>query len=595
MEKLDRATSVHELPRQLAEYLSKISKTPDPNTGTMDPADSKMFEWLEFYVPKWSEEEFSPSARMEFIVGIYSLIPVSPNGLPEQVIKLLGLLVKTVPISKILDLDPPVDFGAGLDLHQTEYQWLTLTLLASANHDSAQRLATSNRSVFENLIKLWLCTPRTSLADKAANAILHLLRVGGQLVWRRLIRDKDVYEQIFAICSLESGKPPHFNKKSKTLAQARLLGWLPQVADLNWDAILESHHPEVEASYGLKPGEGLLDFAAVRMIDYNDDVLMARTLISFYADLLGKYSTPRLSNHSPMLKFFISRGIHARTLKIYTHPEDSADESILVSILYPEAARYTATFAATHPLDLLDDKPTQNDVLSRLKLALSISTSQWAMPSTSPTADLHVLASLPPASLLLDSSVLNLLSSRSPNADLLNTLATIFHGPIKDENVWPPREQSPDEIRENNITNTHSRKVYSGYLSAHPSLYTDVVAHANRPALHEVALAALILLKAIVTAPWGGALEIMSTGAHYIVVPYLVGIPPRPPAGTGSVGKDLQQIAEAHHGLARALADALAKEGSWKDVEAMLRSRVYAGVWGRIIPLVPTVAVVGSS
>ena len=74
-------------------------------------------------------------------------------------------------------------------------------------------------------------------------------------------------------------------KTKKTLSQARLLSLLPHLAIINMDILTQSHHPDVEKGYGLED-EGLLDFAAVHMVDFKDDILMAMSLIDFYAALL---------------------------------------------------------------------------------------------------------------------------------------------------------------------------------------------------------------------------------------------------------------------------------------------------------------------
>ena len=578
--------------RRVREHLAEVSEKPQT------PLDADLLRIAAYDLPGPAKDSFSLQSRQLLIIQLYQLLPTLQQS-PEPLVHLLSRLLQDIRLSAILDLDPPVDFVAGLDLDSKAYHSLTLSLLEKVDKESAERLATNHRPVFDSLVKLWLCVEDAGIASRAHSVLLHLLKQGGDLVFKRMFRDKDVYELLYALCSAQSPQEPiRLSKTRKTIAQARLLDWLPEVASLNWDVVVHNHHPEVEALYGLKSGEGLLDFAALRMVDYEEDVLMGRTLINFFTSLLpgakhmDDFFESRTRKSSLPLDFLVSRGLHARTLNTYAHPE--IEDPILISFLYPEAAKYVARFALTHPIAFQSDELSKTSVLSRLKTAFSIPASHWTVPSSSPSADLHVLVSLPRASLLGESSPVSLLPSRSPSVDVLHTLATLFHGPLEgDSTVFPPRtaesnDALQDEVRCANL-------LYNNYLTA--GLYPDIIGHANRLAVPDVSIAALTLLRAIITAQWDGAAAVMGAHARPIVIPYLLGKPNVSISVTSEAAKFVRRIAEARYGLAKDLADRLDDNNEWWEVQAALRQRVEDGVWGVRSGHgsgVPTIATMGS-
>jgi hypothetical protein len=570
-------TSEDPLLRRLHQHIQELAQNPQL------PVDDDLLALAAFDLPQRPPTVFTSAARQQLIVEIYQLLPLLQS--PAQVVRLLSKLLESVPLAAILSLEPPVDFVAGLDVSATEFNLLTLLLLEKADEESAQRLATNHRAAFESLVILWLCTESTGVADAAGNTLIHLLTVGKDLVWKRMFRDKDVYEQIFAICHPKSKSPIALSRTRKTIAQARLLEWIPKAAALDWSAILSSHHPDVERSYGLKSGEGLLDFASVRMVDYKDDVLMHRSLIMFFSSILSKQADiGKRQSTSPALDFLASRKLHQRTLHIYVKPDDPKHDPVDITFLYTEAANYAATFTSTHPKAFLADKSARNQIVERLNAAFAIALSAWSTPSRSPAADLHVLSSLPRTALLPDRTTpLNLIPSNSPNADALKSLATVFHGPLSanpNEITFPPPASPPatDSSAADETALAHT--LFNGYVSHHPSFWKDIIAHANRPSIPDAALAALALVKSVITADWDGVAAVMAPEARAIVVPYLLGLPNSSSSTVGSAGKDLQRIAEARQGVARALAEGLVGRDEWRDVGAALARRVTEGVWG---------------
>jgi hypothetical protein len=157
-----------------------------------------------------------------------------------------------------------------------------------------------------------------------------------------------------------------------------------------------------------------VEFAALHMVDVADDLLMHVTLIDFFAELLGIYSsdvlplsasagplTP-LRGSSPSLDFLIRQGLHQRTASYYLEP--SKHNSIEVTYIYSRAANYLAVYATCYPIHLLESfPPIVEPLLSHVSQALSISPNQWAR-GTDLQHDLHLLASLPRVALIPCSS-----------------------------------------------------------------------------------------------------------------------------------------------------------------------------------------------
>lgn len=223
---------------------------------------------------------------------------------PTPAIQFLILLSEPYSFSDILSLQAGVDFAAGLNVYALPYNRLMLALLKKATY-SATDAATiaAQPEVVTALVQLWLCTQEAGVATEAGNVLLALLKVDQEappgsgadhlsahnqgLMWKRVFGDRDIYALIFSVCSLRSTNTPfEMSKSQKTLAQARLLEWLPFVGAMNWNAINHSHHAELESQYIDGKGEGLLYFAAACMVDTKEDVLMHRCLVDFYADIL---------------------------------------------------------------------------------------------------------------------------------------------------------------------------------------------------------------------------------------------------------------------------------------------------------------------
>ena len=359
------------------------------------------------------------------------------------------------------------------------------------------------------LVRLWLCSQDTAVARLAHDVISGLLQaeVEGQedtafterrWMWRRMFRDRDVYGSMFSICSLvTAGQDGQPSKRDKTVAQARLLDMILRI---DGDAVRQSQMPEIEKQYGVNEG-GLLNFAAIHMVDYRNDLLMHVNLLDFYAMYLsGKLKM--LSRHSEQitnpstqpstfpLDFLRQHHVHQRSLAYYLNPD--AQDPVDISFLYGRSANYLSTWASTYPNDFLEPRVVEATLGRLLNVLQNVSPGQWAQ-ERAPKDDLHVVASLPRVVLIprrQRPSPLFLIPSKPANPDAFLTLAYVFNG-------------SQDLASEtSNTENAVARALYYLYMEQHPDFWRQVVSAAETVALIEVALAALSLMTAVITAHW---------------------------------------------------------------------------------------------
>lgn len=592
--------------------------------------DTRLFDEAELVLP----DQISQTESYTLVQRLSALLQDIQQN-PAPAVNLLIRLVEPFAFSDVLSFDPPVNFAAGLDVGfgapegvMVPFNRLMLALLQKAASSSSDAASVAAKpEVVQALVRLWLCSSDTGVATHASKLLIDLLRVdhevfsdpdqhapaqGQGLVWKRVFGDRNVYGTIFEACGLKA-QSSKLSKNQRTLAQARLLEWLPAVARMDWSAVSKSHHAEVERGSGVEEGGGLLDFAALQMVDYADDVLMYRCLIDFFSDLLDVMltrETPATTvEASPALDYLISKGLHDRTANTYLHSGQDIDmmESMF---LYGPSANYIATYASLYPRHFqASGMPKQ--VNHQLMNALSLSPSKWAH-AESPKHDLHLLASLPRASLLPNAegpaawatTPLSLLPSKATNPDALNTLATIFHGPSRKIITFPATSPMVDEPSpQEELEAAAARALYMNYVANNTRFWNDIATHADTVALKELALAALNCLHSVITANWStkpslalpsstmatppsGHLAILSPPALEYTLPYLV----KPPqtfanlvGGRGDAESSAYKIATAKWDALKALHAALIVQvelepgQGYEDILATLSKRLAEG------------------
>ena len=395
-----------------------------------------------------------------------------------------------------------------------------LALLEKAKyHTSDIGIVAGKPEIVGALVRLWLCIPDTAVALRAHEILLALLLADAEnlfldsgltladegLLWRRIFRDKDIYGSLYSICSLSTaGQEGQIPTKDKTIAQARLLDML---LCIDSEPIRTSQLRDVEERYGVKNG-GLLHFAAMHMIDHEGDVLMHMTLIDFFTKYLSKKlpGVPKSKDDSLSfeestsfaLQFARETGFHERTMGYYlsldSHP------TLERTYLYGSAAKYIAIYCNIYPQDVVNQWGFVKSVLARLTLVFQ---RQWSRVNH----DLHVMESLPRVVLIPrdHASPFLLLPTVSANPDILNTLAYMFHGDSD------PRLST--SIQQENSAAT--RALFFLYMEHHEDFWPQIVHAASTIAVKDVALAAISLIGAVITAMWAPLPETSPSDSLY--------------------------------------------------------------------------------
>lgn len=479
-------------------------------------------------------ESVEEHERDALLNQLSALLPTLQQD-PTPVTNLIQVLISPshqYDFSRVLAIQPAVDFLVGLNSTLPPINLTVLALLEKAKyHTSDIGIVAAEPEVVGGLIRLWLCSPDTTVAARAHGVLLALLLADvysssvedGSLItdrcllWRRIFRDRDIYGSIFSLCSLSTaerdGQP---SKRDKTVAQARLLDML---LCIDSEPVRYSQIREIEEGFGVKDGGGLLHFAAIHMVDYRDDVLMHVTLMDFYAKYLSRehavISKSRLETLEPPeapvypLQFLQECSIHKRTMSYYVSPD--AYDSFDLAYLYGASANYLSVYCSVYSEDVLSRQEIMDSILARLTNVLqSLSSGQWAQGKT-PKHDLHVLASLPRVALIPRNRdpPLFLVPPKSASPDTFNTLARIFHG---------NQGSLAQTFRIAETETGSARALYFLYMEHYPSFWTQVVSAAETVAIKDVALAALSLMGAIISAQWK-SLPDTPSGSSFFTLP----------------------------------------------------------------------------
>lgn len=448
-------------------------------------------------------ELISHDDRDSILSSCSDLIPILQQE-PAPVLELVHVLIRpeSFTFARVLAIEPAVDFVAGLSSSCAPVNLIALSLLRKAilNESDADIVAGRPEAVAA-LIRLWLCTPDIGVSERAREVLLGLLKASKQdsshsasyhqsLMSRRVFRDRDIYGLIFSICSLKTvGNPDQPSKRAKSIAQGRLFDLLLKLID--FEPIRTSQLLEIESKYGVKDG-GLLEFAAVYMVDYKHDHLMHLSLVEFFTNLLRTRS-------SAALGFLIKSNIHDTTTSYYLSLElRPMARSIRCDIdtSYPQVAEYIAAYCSNFKAHLLGHRRFVDRLTSCLHEA-AITAAAIPEGFRFEPHDLKILASLPRAVLLPRNSSLTPLFNGVPDlsisdANIYKTLATIFRGTVE------PNLQD----RSRSIENSAGRALYFLYTKKVPLLWKTACQVAKVVALKELALAAIELIKSVINANW---------------------------------------------------------------------------------------------
>lgn len=292
--------------QDLSTHLQTVEKDPTTQLNTELLEQCELFtSTSEYRNQVWKETQ-------SLFLQIAALLP----QLQQDPSPLIHFIVKLATPYRFEDIKD-VDFDVALDLQATPFHGLILSLLEKAAASSTDTQTLANRpGVVASIVRLWLCTQDAGVATQAEDLIISLLRaskneplsIGGEdaghthgtgPMWRRLFNDQDIrslYYYHTSLKKLSSPPLPTSNKRDKTIAQARLLSWLPRVGALHWDALVAPHTIDVEREVGLSDDQGLLHYATTKMVDTEEDMLMYMSLINFFSELITTVkTTPHLT------------------------------------------------------------------------------------------------------------------------------------------------------------------------------------------------------------------------------------------------------------------------------------------------------------
>ncbi|KAL5117528.1 hypothetical protein ACEQ8H_004558 [Pleosporales sp. CAS-2024a] len=607
------AAQLHVL-RRLAAHLQKVSDEP------ATPLDADLLEQAELFTNTPEYRNALWKETQPLFLQIAALLP----QLQQDPSPLTHFIIKLAQPYTFQDIEH-VEFEIGLDLHATPFHGLLLTLLGKATANSLHAQALANRpTVMSSIVRLWLCTEDAGIATQAEELLVSLLQVsknepaltstqdhlhayGTGPMWRRLFGDRDIASLYYHYTSLKQLKTPPLpllTKRDKTIAQARLLSWLPRVGKLDWNALVSSHGVDAEHQVGLKEGQGLLHYAALHMVDIKDDMLMHMTLVNFFAVLITTVTTnPHLthSNSSLSLDFVQEQGIHKGIIDLHTSDDPGVEHSFLSS----RTAQYISNYASTYPehFEKSSEMPIIRDYVHRNIRKCEAST-------------LNIIAAMPRSTLIPrrgrslvwnDCVILDMPITRT-HPDALKTLATIFHGPPREETTFPQVSSAISDPEHQENEAMYARVLAALFYSKKPTMFSDLVSHIETIAMKENALAALSFVRALITSSWSTRAipdvdtandttyarlhAFPQTGLHVILDPSISGsvLPSllKPATtfsnlvgGLGDAENAAYQVAMAKFDVLKALGRKLEEDGSHgQDVLAMVRRRVGEGPWG---------------
>lgn len=193
------------------------------------------------------------------------------------------------------------------------------------------------------------------------------------------------------------------------------------------------------------------------------------------------------------------------------------------------------------------------------------------------------------------------------NQDALKTLATVFHGPRKEQLTFPKVEAVGSDPERIQLESVFARLLTALFYSKKPSMFSDITRHIETIAMKENALAALTLVRALITASWSSeplsdivpandpTYARLSTfpksGLDLILDPSISGgvLPSLlKPAitfsnlvgGLGDAENAAYQVAMEKFDVLKALGRKLEEHGGRQDVLIMVQRRVSEGPWG---------------
>ncbi|KAK3306366.1 uncharacterized protein B0T15DRAFT_509753 [Chaetomium strumarium] len=247
---------------------------------------------------------------------------------PAAIVSLTIKLLRPVPFDNVLQLASLDELVLALDSPAPAANLLAMAVLHKAAADPGHTAMLCDfKPLVEAFIRCWLAAPQVEVGQKGCKVLGDLLDVDCELpppggsshtalvirkapgrgsLWRLIFQDTATYGLLL---DLISGRHPDTtgNPHQLSLAQGRVLRILPRLASINFRAVSHSNvtpptpvhltngHSN-EDDTAPRPGEGLLQYAALRMVQ-RSDTLMHLSLVDFFETLV---SLMRVTEHSAL-------------------------------------------------------------------------------------------------------------------------------------------------------------------------------------------------------------------------------------------------------------------------------------------------------
>ncbi|KAK4238744.1 hypothetical protein C8A03DRAFT_14812 [Achaetomium macrosporum] len=246
---------------------------------------------------------------------------------PAVIVSLTIKLLGPVPFDHVLQLASLEELVLALDSPAPAANLLAMAVLHKAAANPAHTaMLCAFKPLVAAFIRRWLAAPQVEVGQKGSKVLGDLLDVDCELpppvsptrpgdsshialvirkapgqgsLWRLMFQDTAMYNLLL---DLISGRHPDTtgNPHQLSLAQGRVLRILPRLASINFRAVSHSHitpPTPVHLTNGHsnendaqpsspRPGEGLLQYAALRMVQ-RSDTLMHLSLVDFFETLVS--------------------------------------------------------------------------------------------------------------------------------------------------------------------------------------------------------------------------------------------------------------------------------------------------------------------
>lgn len=325
-----------ERPAALASQLDELDAHLDALLAQDDPSQhfqSDLFDRISYQLGPVSYPDITARflPRLGAILKKTAALAESENstfqGYPPPLLTLTIKLLRPIPFTTALELCPPPYLVTALASPEEYINALALAILqkATAAPSDASILA-STPHLLEALLERWLLSPAVAVGQQGVTLLGDLLDIDSPLsqpvftpeqkdaldirlvprrtqghgaVWRRLFANNGSSLAWSVLQRLETNLLPADStersvRHQRSLAQDRLLRLLPRLAVLDFSAVLTCAAPLGEGGSMVS----LLEFATLRMVDREGDVLLRLTWRDYMMKLVGAMrvaDTARLS------------------------------------------------------------------------------------------------------------------------------------------------------------------------------------------------------------------------------------------------------------------------------------------------------------